>query len=490
MGKRWFLPIKNHAAFSGTVVFFLLVYSAISLFNYYLFRTAALDLGLYAHAMHEYAHLRMATTAMFQEHVQPLLGDHFDLLLMLFAPLTYISGPWMLLVIQLFFILTGGAGVYYFFISSGKSKRFSLLAAIHFYTFFGIFAALRFDYHSNVIAAMLVPWFLSGIYKRNLKAAIILFILIIIARENMSLWMIFICAGALLIFKERPQRRMTGVFLIVSLIYFMLITGFVMPALNNAGQFVQLKYHVLGNSTGEALHAVLHEPVRVVKLLFINHSGQAAGDGVKGEFWIYFICSGGVLLLRKPAWLVMLIPVFFQKLLHDNITMWSVCHHYCIELAPVISIGAFVVLDEMKHQYQRTGTVVLLLLSAGVTIRLMDHTRLFYDKATIRFYKKDHYTRTYQVSEIHRELKTIPGEAAVCAQSPFVPQLSYRKKIYMLPFIHDAGYLVWSEKEEPYPFDAAAFKHFTDSVMASGKWIEESKAPGFHILKKKQANGF
>ena len=56
-----------------------MVYALISLVNHYLFKTYALDLGLYTHALYDYAHFRAADCSMFKPMPQSLLSDHFDL---------------------------------------------------------------------------------------------------------------------------------------------------------------------------------------------------------------------------------------------------------------------------------------------------------------------------------------------------------------------------------------------------------------------------
>lgn len=62
------------------------LYCLISLVNHYLFKTYALDLGLYTHAMYDYAHFRIDDCGMFKMQPQSILSDHFDLYLVLLSP--------------------------------------------------------------------------------------------------------------------------------------------------------------------------------------------------------------------------------------------------------------------------------------------------------------------------------------------------------------------------------------------------------------------
>ena len=87
-------------------------FSTIAFLNHYFYRTFALDLGLYTHAMHEYAHGRMATTSMFLDESRLLLSDHFDLYLIILSPFIYIFKGLTLIVLQIVAVLFGAVGVY------------------------------------------------------------------------------------------------------------------------------------------------------------------------------------------------------------------------------------------------------------------------------------------------------------------------------------------------------------------------------------------
>lgn len=54
-------------------------------------------------------------------------------------------------------------------------------------------------------------------------------------------------------------------------------------------------------------------------------------------------------MLRKPVYLIMLIPVYVQKLFHDNYGMWSISGQYVIEFAPILAIGTFSVLGQANN---------------------------------------------------------------------------------------------------------------------------------------------
>ena len=88
--------IKRNKAITLATVFTVagVLYALISLVNHYLFKTYALDLGLYTHAMYDYVHFRIDDCSMFKAVPHSILADHFDLYLILLSPLVYVFGSW------------------------------------------------------------------------------------------------------------------------------------------------------------------------------------------------------------------------------------------------------------------------------------------------------------------------------------------------------------------------------------------------------------
>ena len=230
-----------------------------------------MDLGAYTNALYDYVHFQWNDSAVFKNVSENLLADHFDLYLFLLAPLSLLFGTYTLLIVQIAFLLFGGVGVYAYLLSSGKSKSIALFAAIFFYSFFGVFAAVSFDYHSNVIAASLIPWFFYFVRKENLIKGSIVLLLILVAKENMSLWLIFVCIG--LAFEYRKNKYLRNYLIassIFSSLYFVIITMLVMPWFSNGGMYPHFHYSVLGSSSSEAIIHLITHPIDSLKVLFIK----------------------------------------------------------------------------------------------------------------------------------------------------------------------------------------------------------------------------
>ncbi len=482
------MPLKAEKGFYLLAFVFLLLYMLIAFVNHFLFRTYALDLGAYTHALYDYRNFELSYSALFSDRAEILLADHFDLYLMLFAPFSFIFGTYSLILIQLFSVLAGAYGTFRYFQDDAQNHAFSQWAAVFYFLFFGVFSALSFDYHSNVVAASLLPWFFYCVKKNRFSTSAWLLFFILIAKENLSLWMVFVMAGLMFRYpKSQKHLRFLGLSMIISLLYFITITFFVMPALSQEGVYPHFHYSGIGSNAAQAVRFIFGHPLETIKMLFSNHTLALHGDGVKTTLFLLLFFSGLPFLLFRPYYLLMLIPIFLQKLLHDNPSMWGAYGQYSIEFLPVLAIGAFESIAAIRSsKWKKALLFVLLAGTLGSSIHLMDKSVKYGLKERIRFYQAAHYRRNFDVREVHRMLRTLPADAAVSAQSAFVPHLALRKTIYQFPIVNNARYIVLSEHEDPYPLNIEKYSALVDSIIHSPEWLVFYEKQGILVLERRE----
>lgn len=477
----------RHRNFLVFFILFAIVYSIISLINHYHFRTFALDLGAYTNALYDYCHFQFNDSRVFKEISENLLSDHFDLYLIIFSPFSLVFKTYTLLIIQIIFILLGGWGVYKYFTLDHKNSSIPLFASIWYYSFFGVFTALAFDYHSNVIAATLIPWFFYFIKQRKLVWSFVLVFFILIGKENISLWMAFISLGLLFEYRKQVQiRNSLMIIFVLSVSYFILITSFVMPFFSNNNSYPHFHYSFLGSNAKEAFIFLLSHPIESIKTLFVNHIGDTEADYVKMEFYIYLLISGFFILFKKPQYILMVLPIIFQKMFHDRYVMWSTYGQYSIEFVVIMVIGIFTVISEIKSDKLRKIIMYFIIIAnLAVTIRVMDNAIIHLGRERIRIYKSAHYQRDFDVKALHQQIKNIPKEAIISAQSPFVPHLALRDHIYQFPMVDNADYIIFSMEESPYPLTEKDFQIKVNNILKSEKWKLEYIEGPIRIVKRK-----
>ena len=421
-------PHKKKIVVASVITIAGVLYCLISLVNHYLFKTYALDLGLYTHALYDYAHFRMADCSMFKDVPYSLLSDHFDLYLPLLSPLVYVFGSYTLLVVQIAAVLLGGWGIYKLIGLYTDDEWMPVLATMAFFFSFGIIHAIAFDYHSNVLTAMMLPWLLYYLKQRRFGLTSLFVVLFVIGKENMSLWQFFIAIALLWDYRKDKKAlwHLVG-YAVFALAYFFVINMVVMPALGGSGGGFS-RYAHLGDNYLDIAKNLLRQPGEALKLLYVNTSGLSRFDGVKEEFYICALATGMLLTLLKPNYLIMLLPLVAQKMLASDGTFWGISLQYSVEFMPVLVISSFMVIAKLKKQLWRLVLSVAMFISVVLTTFYtigVPKTHVWLDQLCV--YQGRHYEQKKFDAKYARELiKQIPDDATVCAATMFVPHLAMR----------------------------------------------------------------
>jgi len=422
---------RTSQIFIAISLIFLVVYCLLSIVPHYNFHSNAFDLGIFNQTLYDYAHFNLGPNTI--RGVPTLLADHFEPILFLFAPFYWIFGSYTLLIIQILSIILGGLGVY--LLLKRETKNFFLIlgGVSLFYLSFGIFQALAFDYHNNVVATMLVPWLLYFISNRNFRAYYIVLILFLICKENMALMSVFL-GLSIIIFEPKEIRKHGVITFFVSVIYFVLVLKIVIPFFNN-GLYDHWAYAQLGSTPLEAVKNIFIHPIRTISLLF--------NDPIKLKMWLLILLSGGIFVLFKPKYGLIIIPILAQKFFSDNTAFWGYIFHYSVEFAPLIAIGATIAIIKIKPDYLRNGSMVfLLLINLGIISKLH-----FYDDTKLgRLLTADYYSIPAR-NEIQNALKLIPSDKSVSAQNTLVPHLADRDNIFNIPLIKNSDYIILNLNE-------------------------------------------
>ncbi|MGI4883866.1 MAG: DUF2079 domain-containing protein [Janthinobacterium lividum] len=437
------------------------VYALVSLVNHYNFRTAALDLGLAAQVVGDWAHLHAAQTSLLLDSPPTnFLSVHFSLTPALAVPLYWlVGGAWALLLVQLGAVLLGGLGVWRYARALGASGGEARWALAFFSVQWGIFSALGFDYHDNVVGAMALPWLARWVAQGRWGPAAAGAGLVLVSKENMALWLVFVLLG--LAWQHRRRRGVAaglGLAAVGALGYFLLVTRWAMPALDVAhrpfGQAV--RYQQWGPSVPAAAANLLRHPALLWTALFQNTTPDAAYNYIKLEFWLALLCSGGLALLARPWYALMLAPVIGQKLLANDSALWGINSQYSIEFAPVLALA---LADALRHwpagapARRRAWQLALAGAAAFTFVTLYTRQSKWYDRTTTNFLTGRHYRSPYDRAALRAALARLPAAGALSAQSNLTPHLPAPRRLYLFPALHDAQFVVLLRQ----PDEAAAW---------------------------------
>ncbi|MHB1390216.1 MAG: DUF2079 domain-containing protein [Thermoleophilia bacterium] len=434
---------------------FGLIYSLISIVNHREFRTHALDLGMFNQAIYSFAHLKMNYFTLAADgSAVSYFGDHFSPLTIVFAPLYYLMGTYTLLIIQIAAILFGGCGAYALARRQLDSKYLPLIVLIQFFGIWGIYSALSFDFHTNVVGAMLVPWLVYFYLKSRKGLVVVFFLLILISKENMALWLIFIILGLMVrsgLSDWRKYLKFEVPLALAAATYFAIVVGLLMPTLGS-GHTSQLdRYAQVGDSSASIAGNLLSNPWHTVTLIFNSQSDDPSHDADKYELHAMVLASGGVSFLLAPSFLIMLIPIYLQKFLASDPGLWGLSGQYSIEFVPIISMALTASLMKIRRRQLQYIAVILVSLVTFISLFYAiesDSLTVFNNSNNVRFYSSDHYHSQTNLNIVYMMLERIPKNAVVSTSSSLAPRLAFRDKLYLYPIIKDAEYVVLLQDEQ------------------------------------------
>ena len=462
-----------------------IVYSLIVFPNHFLFRTFALDLGLYTNALYHYRNFELATTQMI--HNQPILAlsDHFDLYLILFSPLSFIFGNITLLVIQIAAVILGGEGAYRLIIKLTGNHKIALVAMLHFYSFFGVITALGFDYHSNLISMMLVPWLILALENNRIKSFVILLVAVWIGKENISIIVGFFLLSYVFYLKNSAAKKALLFGVGASFIYFFCITFYVMPVISGMEKYGHFEY-VLGASPLEMILEILRHPINAIQLTFGEHLEGVEIVKIKLELMGLLFLSGILFLFKRPFLIIGLVPIVLMKFLHENAFMVGVGAQYSIEFLPLLLVGVFPVVAEFGKKTINVLISVILLGSVVSIKRIMEEPLAPLFRTNIKVFEKEHYeNKAFAVNELNEILDLIPSSGSVSAQSAIVPHLAMRDSIFLFPTERGANYILLNVNDNTYPLNGDQLRSHIEDLKLNEEWkLISSGQNGIFLFEK------
>jgi hypothetical protein len=479
--------VLQRLTFAGLIGLALLQLFIVLLDHYY-YRTYALDYAIYNFAFYDFAHARLSPVPAyifpFPSH---FLQDHFSLTLIFLSPLywvlTPVLGTYTLLVIQWCFIVWGAWGTYSFLKQRSGNVLIGYAAVVYYFILFGRYSAYRGDVNLAIMGASVVPVFLYFVEARRWRAAVIVFALLLLNREDMSLWLFFSCLFLLIVYRKDKSNRTRLVYLLLaSVIYFLIVMYAIIPAFEDENRkYALFSFTAVGETPAQALKFMFLHPIKAVELLFINHSGVDYQNGIKANFYWVYMVSGGFVLIARPWFVLPLIPLLLKKMYDDNPLRWSIEYYYSIEFVSILPILIFWIIADLPWRRVRVlliGAVVLLTASMTVYKMLVPPPNpLVGESNKYNFVSPSFYHPDYSIHEVQFVLSKIPLEAKVCATGRLLSHLAYREKVYYFPRINDAEYVAILKREDWYPL-------FPDQFDA--EILQLRNNPSWTVLEEKQ----
>lgn len=442
------------------------------------FLTHAFDLGIQDQALFTLLRHGYPLTTLYQADLVNQFSDHFAPIYYLLAPIyALFPDARTLLIVQSLFLALGAIPVYLLTWEKTRSAALGLALAASYLLFPALHGVNAFDFHEIALVAALLLWSLHGLEQGRLRLWLIFLLLALLTKEEAAL-----STAAIGLYAALSKRRLVlgGAVVIGSLVYFFLVTQFVMPALGGGpdwGRFGQLAGEATGGGFMAILRGLLANPVFAFSYIFLN------GDKI---FFLGLLLLPVAMtpLLARSEWLAAA-PALAVALLAQVPSQYSIDYHYPAIMAPFVFFLAASGLQRLSGR-----KVAPMALAAGILVLSLAMNAQYGWILGKRFPGAPVVTAHDRV--LHSFLAQIPAQAAVSTMSDLAPHLSAREVIRLFPIVADADFILFDSSLEAnfWPYEGVrARSDAIDSLLpyiASDAFGLVRQEDGVFLLQKGQ----
>ena len=342
-------PAQVVVTTTGAICFLVWTWTSYARWSDFQYRS--FDLAYYVQAIWQLIHGRFDVSV---ENV-PLLGNHVEPIVLLFAPLLAVFRHPMVFVAVQNALLATMAVVGYSIARRLEfdDKRACLLGLAILLAPAAGYIALH-EFHPEALTAPFLLLMLHARLTRSLRQHWLWFIAVLACKENMAPLLAIYCATFCVLERHRTfaERRRWYLWpMAVAITWFVVCTRIITPALNSGNIDYLGLYDRLGTSPANILLNTFRQPHLIGHALLesLSHGNLVWG------LLLPFLC----LPLLRPRWILIATPILLQHLLSWRSAEWMIYFHYGAPLLPlfwIASVEAISAFDRCsKHDYSVAG---------------------------------------------------------------------------------------------------------------------------------------
>ncbi len=401
----------NFEIFTVTVFvgLYTLAATAVSFNRYWQFDAFWYDLGIFDETVWRISRFQLPIIPQLDAPYGKLVwGDHFNLTLMLLAPLYWITDRAEIILLAQ--VLTVVAASLIAYALARKYLQYPLVRVtlvISFLGFVGMQNALYTDVHNIVFATLPMMATIWALYGKRFNWYWVFLLLTLGIQENIA--GIGVGLGLfLLIRKERDTRRGIAT-IILSIAWAVVVTKWIMP-----------------NISG---HAYDYQP-EFPKLWYEWFTRLFWTLDMKGKtIFVSYATFGLLPIVSLPTFPLVLGHFVERFVLNSAATRWDLGFHYNAPLSPIMFLGAFDVLLRIQNQPRIKK---LLPYWAFVTIGIVIYLHRFYLHGPLMLATHPtFYAQTGKFGFMREFMKTIPENKLVMTQNNIAAHLTHQNVILL-----------------------------------------------------------
>lgn len=442
------------------------VYAVFAVTCYAQYRTAGYDLGIFDQAVRGYAHLRLPVATLKGDGYD-VLGDHFDPIVALWAPLYWLWDDVRMLLVGQAVVVAAAVFPVHRVVARRTGEPWSTLLTAGFALGWPLQTMVNFDVHEVAFAVPLLAWAVDALDRRSDRDLLVVAGLLLLVREDMGL----VVAVLGVIRLARAGRRWLGaVLVVVGVAAFVVLTGIVMPHLAPAGSAVRLRqqYSQLGAGPGGVLLGALRHPWHVLTLL--------VDPPVKVGTLLALLLPVAFLALGSP-YALLAVPLLAGRFLSDRPLTWQTGFHYDAPIWVVVVLAAVDAFGRRplrrvpgaRHGPRALAVVLVGVVLLGPWVGPPEVTGLF---PLRRLVDGEAFATTAKARDLSAALAVVPPDTCVVADDYAADHLTHTNRVTV------AG--VSRHREDFYVLDLAQTPSVgTPSARTTSSALAAATAQGF-----------
>jgi uncharacterized membrane protein len=390
------------------------------------FQYRSFDLAYYVQAIWQLIHGRLDASV---ENV-PLLGNHVEPIVFLFAPLFAVfRHPMLFVAVQNAALATMPLVGYNIAKRLGlDGKRACLLSAALLLAPAAGYIAIH-EFHPEALVAPFLLLMLQAWVAKSISRHWLWFVAVLACKENMAPLLVVYCATQCVAERNRGLAELRRWYLWpmgLALIWFVLSAYVITPALNSGNIDYVALYDQLGTSPGNILLNAIVRPqlIGCALLQSLTHGNLVWG------LLLPFLC----LPLLRPRWIIIAAPILLQHLLSWRSSEWMIYFHYPAPLLPLFWIASVEVIaasDHWKHVPSIVSRATAWLIVVGCVAGQIWLGPL----AQIVTTTADWFGAGQDRARKSAFIAQIPPASSVVAPLPYLSHLAMREKLYSLHYV-------------------------------------------------------
>ena len=457
--RRIFQTGSQLAIYSMALLFFLAcTWTSYARFANFQYRT--FDLAYYVQAIWQLIHGRFRVTV---EPV-PLLGNHVEPIVFLFAPFFFLfRHPMLFVVVQNLALASMGPIGYDIAKRLGFDRKQSALLALSLLISPAAGYIALHEFHPEALTAPFLLLMFRARLLDSVKWHWIWFIAVLACKENMALLLAAYCAVLSITERRRGFGYLSQWYLwpmTVAIFWFVLCTQLITPALNPGDIDYFALYDRLGRSPIEILRNCITQPHKITRPLI---DALIHGNLVWGLLLPFLF-----LPLLRPRWLFVAAPILLQHLLSWRTSEWMIFFHYAAPLLPLfwIALVESIVVVRRRTLVSSPTLQMAPWLVTGATVLAQVWLGPFGAiHTTTAEWTRDRSDRARKNAFVSQ----IPSQASVVAPFPYLAHLAMREHVYSLHYIlKGLKTLSRTRYQPPSPTDFVLIDYLASSTFDAG----------------------